>query len=60
MVELPPELWTHIARLLPTHEALRLMELNRAFLEVALDEKYKSLEMSRLSHQVVAKIRALR
>ncbi|KAF4613541.1 hypothetical protein D9613_007508 [Agrocybe pediades] len=50
MVDIPPEIWLHILQFLPKEELYRLISVNRLFLEVGMNLKWESVELSNTSH----------
>ncbi|KAF9563206.1 hypothetical protein CPC08DRAFT_706135 [Agrocybe pediades] len=46
MVDIPPEIWLHILQFLPKEELYRLISVNRLFLEVGMNSKWESVELS--------------
>ncbi|EAU81402.2 hypothetical protein CC1G_05232 [Coprinopsis cinerea okayama7 len=60
MGDLPSELWTVIAQFLSPDDIADLMFLNRTFLDLALDEKYKELKMEKLNVLFCNKLWALK
>lgn len=45
MVDVPPEIWHNILRFLPSSLVQRLYEVNRAFFDVAMNEKYRHVSL---------------
>ena len=47
--DLPDELWWKIIEFLPTEEVQRLYSVNRPFLEAALQQRYRFVDLNGLS-----------
>ncbi|KAJ7074775.1 hypothetical protein C8F01DRAFT_1101754 [Mycena amicta] len=57
---LPDDIWRCIAALLPRDELLPLASINRAFLAIALDERYRVVRWEKLDESTTRRLERLR
>jgi hypothetical protein len=59
MVELPQDIWELIARYLPKQDIFCFISLNRALLNIALDERYRTVAWLDPDEKLVKLLRRL-
>lgn len=60
MLDLPTELWRHIAHFLPREEIKRLYSVNQAFYYLAMDETYREVKFDWLNRDLLHNVDSLK
>lgn len=53
MQDIPTDVWNHIASYIPQHELRELISVNRAFFDLVLDARYKTVEWFMVDKKMV-------
>ncbi|KAJ3497710.1 hypothetical protein NLJ89_g10313 [Agrocybe chaxingu] len=60
MPDLPPEIWCTVALYLPNDALKELYAVNRAFFDLAMNERYREVSFRKINESVMRQIEALR